>query len=519
MDVLLAIFGRLHPALLHLPIGLLAGLALLEAVAIARGRAPAPMLLAGFAALAALLAAGSGWLLHEEPDYEGGGALVWHERLGIGVAACALITALLRARGATGAYRAALFATAALLVPAGHFGATLTHGAGFLLEPLREDEGPAAPRAEPAPPQPGLVLASYAEHVAPFLEARCTSCHGERKKKGGLRLDAPEAILKGGKGGDALVAGDADGSELLARMLLPPDDEDRMPPEHKAQPTAAEIALVRAWIAAGASFDAPFALGEGAELPPPPPAAEAEAELRPAPARALAALQEQLVHVQPVAQGSQELWVDFAAPAAAIRDEDARRLLDPLTDHVAELSLARTRIGDRTLELVAEMDRLRRLDLRGTAVGDDGLARLRGHAALEELVLSRTRLTDASVEVLLELPALARVWVWECGLTAEALARLRAERPRLAVEEGGGASAPLETEGELVFSGDAPPVDAPPPAPAGLVPINATCPVSGKPVDPRYAVVFEGRVIGFCCPDCPKDFWADPERFRAALGN
>jgi uncharacterized membrane protein/YHS domain-containing protein len=529
MPVLLEVFGRLHPALLHLPIGLFAGLVVFEAVAIARGQGPAPRLLVNFAALAAVFAAGSGWVLHEEPDYASGFTLDWHERLGIATAVFALLCAFMRAHASVAAYRVALLATVGLLVPAGHFGATMTHGEGFLTEPLRgdgEDPADAAPATDPLAPAPdgtaepaappARALASFEAHVAPFLEARCVACHGERKQKGGLRLDTPEQILQGGRGGDALLAGAPDDSELLIRMLLPLEDEDRMPPEHKAQPTADEIALVRAWIAAGASFEQEFALGEGAALPAPPPAVEVDA-LGPASARALAALTDRLVHVQPIAAGSHELWVDFAAPAATIRDEDARKLLEPLVDHVAELSLARTRVTDRSMEVVGEMPRLRRLDLRQTAIGDAGLARLRGHHALEELVIARAQLTDAALATLLELPALERLWTWESGLSAEAIARLRAERPGLVLDDGDpAAAAALETEGELEFRSDAPALDAPP-AVAGLAPVNTVCPVSGEPANAKYSILFEGRVIAFCCLNCPKEFWADPETYRAKL--
>jgi YHS domain-containing protein len=30
-------------------------------------------------------------------------------------------------------------------------------------------------------------------------------------------------------------------------------------------------------------------------------------------------------------------------------------------------------------------------------------------------------------------------------------------------------------------------------------------------------VVYEGKVIAFCCPNCPKQFWTDPQKFLAAL--
>jgi YHS domain-containing protein len=78
------------------------------------------------------------------------------------------------------------------------------------------------------------------------------------------------------------------------------------------------------------------------------------------------------------------------------------------------------------------------------------------------------------------------------------------------------AAAALETEGELEFRSDAPALDAPP-AVAGLAPVNTVCPVSGEPANAKYSILFEGRVIAFCCLNCPKEFWADPETYRAKL--
>jgi YHS domain-containing protein len=129
----------------------------------------------------------------------------------------------------------------------------------------------------------------------------------------------------------------------------------------------------------------------------------------------------------------------------------------------------------------------------------------------------RTRLSDAAVDTLLALPALTAVWLWESGISPEAVTRLRAERPALQVDAGDDEPAEvLELEPEPVFTSDATPVDAPE-VPAGLEPVNTTCPVSGSPVNPKYTILYEGRVIGFCCPNCPKQFWADPESFLAKV--
>lgn len=514
MDALFAVFGRFHPLLLHLPIGLIVALLALEALARLRKR-PLPRevsgALVGLSALSAAIVATSGWTLGSEPDYVGD-TLFWHRWLGVSVAVCALLTALAHRAGAFALYRGLLVLCAPLLVAAGHFGSTLTHGAGFLTEPLREREEP--PRSE-APPE--LPLGPrWSMDIAPILEANCWSCHGPSKRKGKLALHTPGGLLAGGESGPALVPGDPAASELIARVTLPLDDMDHMPPEGKPQPSLEELELLRAWIAAGAAFDVPVdaEVAPGAEDPPDEQLA---GETQPD-ARALAALQAELVHVEALPAGSGALWIDFAATAEQVDDDAVRRLLEPLREHVVELSLARTRTGDSTARLLAGFPRLRRLDLRATALGDAGVGALADSATLAELVLSQTDVGDAAVDSLVEMPALECVWLWKSGVSADGLARLRRERPELAVDDGATPdAAALEVEGELALSSDRPLPGQAAAQAAGLAPINAHCPVSGDPVNPDYSVVHDGRVIGFCCPNCPKQFWEDPAAFAAKL--
>jgi hypothetical protein len=73
----------------------------------------------------------------------------------------------------------------------------------------------------------------------------------------------------------------------------------------------------------------------------------------------------------------------------------------------------------------------------------------------------------------------------------------------------------LAVEDEVRFTNDS--AASQPAASANLAPVNAVCPVTGAAVDPKFAIVFEGRVIGFCCPNCPQKFWAEPETFRDKL--
>jgi mono/diheme cytochrome c family protein len=100
-----------------------------------------------------------------------------------------------------------------------------------------------AARAE-APPPP-----SFGGDVAPLLDRWCSSCHGPRHHHGGLRLDSYEAVLGGGDSGPAVIAGDAAGSLLVAKIER--RDRPAMPPKRRLPQPA--IAAIRAWIAAGAA--------------------------------------------------------------------------------------------------------------------------------------------------------------------------------------------------------------------------------------------------------------------------
>lgn len=249
MYTLLEVFGRLHPALLHLPMGMLFGLGIYEIHAWRKGQSVAPKIWVYWAAGLAVFAAASGWMLHEEPGYTENFSLEWHERLGIATAIGALLCARFYKNPVR--YRRTLLLTVGLMLGAGHFGGTMTHGKDFMFEPLLRLSAEKRTAAD-------AEKVSYTYDIAPILKSKCAKCHSSRKQKGELRLDTPEWILKGGeKEGAAVNAGRPDGHPILQRMLLDLEDEDHMPPEDKRQLTDDEAELIKKWLLLGAPFDAP----------------------------------------------------------------------------------------------------------------------------------------------------------------------------------------------------------------------------------------------------------------------
>ena len=91
----------------------------------------------------------------------------------------------------------------------------------------------------------------FESKIRPVLAETCFKCHGGQKTSGGLRVDAREALVKGGERGPAIIPGDADGS-LVVRAIRHIDDDLEMPPGKRLpDAVAADFA---AWIKDGAPW-------------------------------------------------------------------------------------------------------------------------------------------------------------------------------------------------------------------------------------------------------------------------
>ena len=428
MSLLLEFFGRLHPMLLHLPIGMLCALGIYEFRAWRKGDPPAPRFWVLLAAGCAAFTAGSGWQLHQEPGYVENFALEWHERLGIATGLSAILCAMLYNNVTR--YRRVLLLSVATMLGAGHYGGTMTHGEDFIFEPLQR-------LVANSEPQPLAAVVSYERDIAPVFKAKCSKCHSASKQKGGLRLDTPEWIRKGGKdGGPAVNVGHPDGHPILERILLDLEDEDHMPPEGKRQLTQQESDLIAEWLQLGAPFGPPLAAADAA---------------------AIQHLRDNLVHVQTISAESNKLYVDFAATATDINNQIVTELLMPIKDNIVELSLARAvQIDDGIMPLIAQMPRLEILSLVGTSIT------AASEAALEDI---------------------ATVHLFGTAIQSEQ------PSDALATE--------ILAEGEIKLA-------------------NSECPVTGEMIDPKYTIVYQGEEIQFCCPNCPKTFWEDPEKYLGA---
>ncbi len=91
---------------------------------------------------------------------------------------------------------------------------------------------------------------SYSKDIKPLVAKYCSECHFGNQPKGQLNLDSFTLLQKGGESGPVLVPGKADES-LFVIMV----EDKQMPPKTAKRPAKEEVALLRAWVEAGAKDD------------------------------------------------------------------------------------------------------------------------------------------------------------------------------------------------------------------------------------------------------------------------
>ena len=438
-------FGRFHPVLVHLPIGILLTavlfyvLSLREKYNVLRQAATIALFLGMLSAIASCI---SGYLLSTVDDYDR--QLVnTHMWMGIGVAATALVSWYLfyKKRNA-GKWLLSLMTL--LLFVTGHSGGSLTHGSDYLTKAFSTKAATAVRK-----PIPNVQEAAvYADVVQPLLESKCYSCHNANKQKGKLRLDKPELLMKGGEDGAVLLPGKADESEMIKRVRLPRQHEDHMPPKEKPQLTEKDISLLHWWINAGAPFDKKVKeLAQPEKIKPllvslqKAEATEKENFLLPekpvekAAEPAVKTLKERGAVVLPVASNSHYLMVNFVT-VPDLKDADIKLLL-PLKKQLVWLKLGNQPVTDAALADIAQCGALVRLHLERTAITDKGLQLLHTLTNLRYLNLVGTKVTSKGLMALQTLRQLQTVYLYQTNIHGNEYKSLVTAFPKTKFDTGG----------------------------------------------------------------------------------
>lgn len=441
--------GRLHPLILHLPIGLIFGLCLIEGLSLIFDRSARAWRVCrrGYITLLCLscmAAAATGYILSLEGQNEGV-ILTRHKWLGFLVAGLSLVLFVM---SASRPFQAKGFGKSVLrllcvvclfaaIIVTGHLGGQLTHGPRFLSThappALQAFLGPAAQQDTGADSAPVSSATVYHTLIEPILENHCIFCHGADQQKGQLALHTQEALMAGGRTGPAVVSGGP--GELMKRIQLPLQEAGHMPPDGKTQLSVTQISALQWWVSRGASYETALSedelpqaltalLPQTVAVPEQSNAANVDAHFDEALIRTL---MDQQISIQRIQQDSEQLWISFPAIADQVTDETVKQL-SPLSPFIAWLDLSNTRITSESLAWIAKMPVLTELNLGQTRIETQALKALAAHGSIERLNLSGVPLDDTVVDILLDMPNLKRVTLWGSEVSRAGIRRLTAPR-------------------------------------------------------------------------------------------
>jgi uncharacterized membrane protein len=435
--------GRMHPMLLHFPIVILMLAMVLEFF---RFRSvyvneslyqnfTSGLLLLGavFSAITVIM----GLFLSREPAY-GGSLLDWHKWTGVCVVFLGSLIYWCRNRNwykAPAARAGAVLVTLALIMT-GHYGATLTHGENFVLEPITP--------ARQLPKVPIAQAKVFEDVILPIFSQKCLNCHNLEKAKGGLVMADAQSILKGGKNGPLFVAGKPEISLLLQRIHLPAEEKKHMPPKDESQLTDEEMTILNLWVKQNAEMKKKVLdLSETDSLrimaavyltPLPVQEEEEDFEFSAANEEDIKKLGNNYRVISPLAKNSPALAV-VVYNKTAFKPEVLKEL-EPIRKQIVSLNLSGMPVRDQELKQIAEFKNLRKLILNFTAIKGEGLKYLKDLDHLHALSLSGTAVNYKLVNDYASQSDIKHLTLWETQLSPAEIKQLQKQYPKITIVSG-----------------------------------------------------------------------------------
>lgn len=438
--------GKFHPLVLHLPIGFLIGALLLELIDWRNGSSTfnlATKILLGIGAATALLAALMGYLLSLQGGYDFQ-LLNIHQWTGFGLALASILLYFFRDRikNQPNLLWSAWGANVLLLTIAGHYGGSLTHGEGYLVESApRFIQRIFAGGDEEALNIPIDSAIIFEDLIQPIMEKKCWTCHNNGKSKGGLNLEVVKGWEKGGQTGPILVEGKPDESLLMQRIFLPMSDKEHMPPSGTPQLLPYEVALLEWWIDNHGTFETKVSeIKTDRRTAPIVKAAFGQKDIYEqihAPKlsnRRFSELVDAGIKVLPIAQESPFLEVSFSGDTL-ISDEQIS-LLKKARKQIVRADFSRSGILDEQLQTIGDFPNLIHLELQQTNITDEGITYLEDLPYLTYLNLYNTKVSDEGVKPLLSLKNLKSLYLWQTNATKPQIETYRKQRPDMLIDFG-----------------------------------------------------------------------------------
>ena len=101
----------------------------------------------------------------------------------------------------------------------------------------------------------GESTISFSQDVKPILDTYCMECHqpgGKGEVASGFNMATHETLMKGARFGPMVIAGDAEGSNMIVLMEGRADPSISMPHGQQKTISKPDIQTIRLWVEQGA---------------------------------------------------------------------------------------------------------------------------------------------------------------------------------------------------------------------------------------------------------------------------
>lgn len=428
--------GRLHPLLVHLPIGILV-LAFLIELYFGKKDSKTENKIINFilaiAVASTVLSVASGWSLGENGGYDET-LLFRHRWLAVALAIGSILLYIIKKypkAWSKNIYLPLFIGVMALLGLTGHYGGSMTHGEDYLYENGKTK------KVIITDVDKALV---FNDIIMPILDDKCISCHNPNKVKGGLIMTNKEHLLKGGESGSLLLAENGEAPRLIHHIKLPMEDGDHMPPKGKVQLTDQEILLLEWWIGQENCFDCVAGtLDKTEKINDILNALEEDTSARAIIAKKVAMVPENWLasinNKKPIITKLAEknpLLIANLSGSKSLGKNDLMAL-KKYAGNIVELNLGNSNFNDTMSSYLTSFKNLTKLQLQNTKITDKSLESIRNLKSLESLNIYGTDITDQGLEKLTALNGLKTLYPWNSKITKEALDRFSSKRTGVTV--------------------------------------------------------------------------------------
>ncbi|MBS1914813.1 MAG: hypothetical protein JST87_00980 [Bacteroidetes bacterium] len=453
-------FGRFHPLLVHIPIGIILFAALLNIIEVYKKSKLLSVginiaLLASFGS--AVLAVVSGLFLSSGGGYDNN-TLFWHKWIGITVTILIFIVWLIRKKEnenfsflKTPLSSWLLYVSVVLISIGGHLGGNMTHGDGYLTRYMPGFlksiffSKPENQHQKIIPPLDSVIV--FTDIIQPILNAKCISCHNPNKLKGELDLTKIESIIKGGKSGNTIVAGDIDKSELFHRITLPKESAKYMPADNRPSLTPIEIGFIKRWIESGADYKknitasgvddktkyliaAYLGIDEENNLEIKLP------EVPPADSVALRQLKEMKIIIRSVSSKSNLLEASFVMVQKTSPSQTSSMIerLSAIKAQLYRLDVSNCNLTSEEIKIIAGFLRLNKLEIQKNNLTDESIEPLSALQQLTVLNAGQNNFSDKSISTFKKISALKKINLWQTQVTEQGIKELQSQMKGVEVE-------------------------------------------------------------------------------------